>query len=73
MIPKNPGPVEILGMPIPVLTWVLPTTAPLDEADDEQDEHEEGDGAHEADEPTLSGDVHLVLGVGCGKKGGKYS
>lgn len=51
-------------MPIPVLTWILPAAAPLDEADDEQDEHEEGDGAHEADEPALRGDVHLVLGVG---------
>lgn len=72
MIPRNPGATEILGMAIPILTWVLPATAPLDEADDEEDEHQEGDGAHEADEPALRGDVHLVLGVGCRKRG-KYS
>lgn len=40
-------------------TWVFASLVPLDEADDEQDKDEESDGAHEADEPALSGDVHL--------------
>lgn len=72
--PQDSQPYLNFGNSHSLLTWVLPPTAPLDEADDEEDEHEEGDGAHEADEPALRGDVHLVLGVGCGKKKrGKYS
>lgn len=51
------------------LTWIFSTTTPLDEAHDEQDQYDEGDGAHEADEPALSGDVNLV-DVGCGSSGG---
>lgn len=47
----------------PHLTWVLAATAPLDEADDEQDQHQKGDGTHEPDEPALGGDVCLVIGV----------
>lgn len=45
------------------LTWVLATTAPLDEADDEQYQHQKGDGAHEPNEPSLGGNVRLVVGV----------
>lgn len=41
------------------LTWVFPSFVPLDEADDEEDQDEQRDGTHEADEPSLSGDVHL--------------
>lgn len=53
------------------LTWVLSTTTPLDEAHDEQDQDDEGDGAHEANEPALSGDVDLVdVGWGRGRGGG---
>lgn len=49
------------------LTWVFSTTTSLDEAHDEQDEDDEGDCTHQADEPALSGDVHLV-DVGCGRR-----
>lgn len=41
------------------LTWVFPSFVPLDEADDEEDQDEQRDGTHQADEPSLSGDVHL--------------
>lgn len=53
-------------------TWVLATTAPLDETDDEQDQHQEGDGAHEPDEPALGDDVGLVVGVSCGEARSKH-
>lgn len=42
-----------------LLTWVFPSFIPLDEADDEEDEDQQSDGTHEANEPSLSGDVHL--------------
>ena len=42
-----------------LLTGVLPSLIPLDEADNEEDQDEQSDGTHEADEPSLSGDVHL--------------
>ena len=41
------------------LTGVFPSLIPLDEADNEEDQDEQSDGTHEADEPSLSGDVHL--------------
>lgn len=47
----------------PPLTWVLATSTPLDKADNEQDQHQKGDGTHEPDEPALGGDVCLVIGV----------
>lgn len=50
----------LVGKGIFLPTRVFSTTAPLDEADDEQDEDDEGDGTHQPDEPALSGDVHLV-------------
>lgn len=54
------------------LTWVFSTATPLDEAHNEQDEDDEGDGTHEADEPALSGDVHLVdVGWGRGRARGR--
>lgn len=40
-------------------TGIFPSLVPLDEADDEEDQDEQGDGTHEANEPSLSGDVHL--------------
>lgn len=43
-----------------VLTRVFSTTAPLNEADDEQDEDDEGDGTHQTDEPALCGDIDLI-------------
>lgn len=46
------------------LTWVFPSFVPLDEADDEEDQDEQRDGTHEADEPSLSGDVHLSARLG---------
>lgn len=46
-------------------TWVFTPSAPLDEADYEEDEHDESHGTHDPDEPALSGDVHLVLSVDC--------
>lgn len=49
------------------LTWVFSTATPLDEAHDEQDQDDEGDCTHQADEPALSGDVHLVY-VSCGRR-----
>lgn len=42
-----------------ILTRVLPSLIPLDEADNEEDQDEQSDGTHEANEPALSGDVHL--------------
>lgn len=42
------------------LTWVFSTSTPLDEADNEEDEDDESDGTHQANEPALGGDVHLV-------------
>lgn len=42
------------------LTWVFSPTTPLDEADDEQDQYDEGNGTHQANKPALSGYVHLV-------------
>lgn len=48
------------------LTGVLAAATPLDETDDEQDQHQQGDGTHESDEPALGGNVCLIVGVGCG-------
>lgn len=42
------------------LTWVLSSTTPLDETDDEEDQDDKGDGAHQSDEPALRGYVYLV-------------
>lgn len=42
------------------LTWIFAPTTPLDEADDEEDQYDEGDGTHQANEPALSGYVYLV-------------
>lgn len=50
--------------PLTPLTWVLAASTPLDETDDEQGQHQEGDGTHESNEPALGGDVRLVVGVG---------
>lgn len=41
------------------LTGVFPSLIPLNEADNEEDQDEQSDGAHEANEPSLSGDVNL--------------
>lgn len=38
---------------------VLSSFIPLNEADNEKDQDEQGDAAHEANEPSLSGDVYL--------------
>lgn len=40
-------------------TRVFPSLIPLDKADNEEDQDEESDGTHEADEPSLSGNVYL--------------
>lgn len=56
-----------LGVVDPSLTWVFTTTTPLDEAHNEQDQYDESDCTHKADEPALSGDVHLV-DVSCGRE-----
>lgn len=62
-----------------VLTWVLSSFVPVDEAGDEHDQCEESDGAHQADEPALRRDsaVHSALtwlggvgGVGWGRRRG---
>lgn len=53
---------------VPPLTRVFPSFIPLDEADNEQDQDEQSDGAHEADEPPLGGDVHLSARHGCCKE-----
>ena len=50
-------------------TWVLPSPAPLDEADDEEEEHDDGHGTHDADQPALGGEVHLVSGIGWRRRG----
>lgn len=42
-----------------LLTRVLPSLIPLNEADDKEDQDEQSDGTHEANEPSLSGYVHL--------------
>lgn len=59
--------------PIPLVhpTWVLAAPTPLDETDDEQDQHQEGDGTHEPNEPALGGNVCLVVGVSWGGAGAK--
>lgn len=41
------------------LTRVFPSFISLDEADNEQDQDEQSNGTHEANEPSLSGDVYL--------------
>lgn len=43
-------------------TWIFAAFVPLDEAHNEQDQDEEGNGAHQPNEPALSGDVHLPAG-----------
>lgn len=43
-------------------TWIFAAFVPLDEAHNEQDQDEEGNGAHQPDEPPLSGDVDLPAG-----------
>lgn len=45
---------------VSVLTWVFAPATPLDEAHDEEDQYDEGNGTHQADEPALSGYVYLV-------------
>lgn len=68
---RGPGdsqesPLALSPKPAPLthLTWVLAASTPLDETDDEQGQHQEGDGTHEPNEPALGGDVRLVVGVG---------
>lgn len=51
------------GSPRSPLTWVFPSSAPLNEANNQQNEDQEGDGTHQPDEPALGRDVHVVLGV----------
>lgn len=46
-------------MLVQLLTRVFSSLIPLDEADNEEDQDEQSDGTHEANEPSLSGDVHL--------------
>ena len=50
-------------------TWVFASLVSLDEADNEEDEDEEGNGTHEADEPALCSNVHLPTGHGYGGEG----
>ena len=50
-------------MPRDALTWIFPTSAPLDEADDQQNKDQESYGAHQPDEPALCCDVHVILGI----------
>lgn len=45
-----------------ICTWIFAAFVPLDEAHDEKHEDEESDGAHQADEPALRGDVDLTIG-----------
>lgn len=54
----------LVGVKALDLTWVFAPATPLDEADDEEDQYDEGDGTHQANEPALSGYVYLVY-VGC--------
>lgn len=42
-----------------LLTRVFPSFISLDEADNKKDQDEQSNGTHEANEPSLSGDVHL--------------
>lgn len=56
--PQPPKPTPLMRP-----TWVLAASTPLDETDDEQDQYQQGDGAHEPDEPALGSDVCLVVGV----------
>lgn len=46
------------------LTWILAALVPLDEADDEEHQDEQSDGAHQPNEPALRGDVHVSTGHG---------
>lgn len=54
-------------------TWIFASFVPLDEAHDEQDQDKERDGAHQPDEPPLSGNVHLPAGCSCGEHRGSLS
>lgn len=47
------------------VTWIFPSSASFDKANNEQDENEECNGTHETNEPTLRGNVDLVRNVGC--------
>lgn len=49
----------------PPPTWVFPSSAPLDETHNQQDENEKSHRAHDPNEPALCGDVHLVLSIDC--------
>lgn len=48
-----------------LLTGVFPSLIPLDEADDEENQDEQSDSTHEANEPSLGGDVHLSAHHSC--------
>lgn len=63
-----PGNLRILNpraqkLPRGALTWVLPSSAPLNEANYQQNEDQESYGTHQPDEPALGRDVHVVLGI----------
>lgn len=44
------------------LTWIFATFVSPDEAYYEEDQDEEGDGAHQSNKPSLSGNVNLSDG-----------
>lgn len=48
-----------------LLTGVFPSLIPLDEADNKEDQDEQSNGTHEANKPSLSGDVHLSARHSC--------
>lgn len=50
-------------MPRKALTWIFPASAPLNEADYQEDENQESYGTHQPDEPALRRDVHVILGI----------
>ena len=53
------------------ITWIFATLVPLDEAHDEKDQDEEGDGTHQPNEPPLGGDVYLPAGDSWAHRGWK--
>lgn len=62
MTMSQAGIMHFMGIQLKMVTWVLSSSALFYEADDEQDDHQQSNGAHQSNEPALGGNVHLFPG-----------